>query len=157
MKLRLTSLLIAGLALASTSAQANHHYGMAGCGLGAVALGADGNQILVGTTNNLLFPQTFAITSGTSNCTDSAQTASLFITLNQEALRNDIARGNGEALVGLSEVLNCSDADMLGNVLKQNYGKIFPASTTSAEEVSRSISSTIQSDAELAQSCAVVG
>ena len=47
-------------------------YGTAGCGLGAVLMGPKAAQIFASTTNYTVFNQFFAITIGTSNCTDDA-------------------------------------------------------------------------------------
>ena len=110
-------------------------------------------QLLAGTTNDY-FGQTFSITSGTSNCTEmgSHQEASLFITVNQEALAKDIARGNGETLLGLAQVLHCSDVNTLGTVLQTNYQKLFPK-TKSTTNLPDSIEQTVKSNSNLRSSC----
>lgn len=103
-------------------------YGMAGCGVGSIVFGDKPGmiQIFAATTNDY-FGQTFAITSGTSNCEagdSDKRSASLFITANREVLAKEIARGNGESLAHLSEITGC-DAKVFGHQLQQNYGKIF--------------------------------
>src|SRR3954465_15788664 len=95
-----------GLFLVSIQAHADN-YGMAGCGLGAMAFKDQPGkiQILSATVNNLVSPQTFAITSGTSNCVEDTRTASaMFITINEQALRKDISRGGGESVASLSKL-----------------------------------------------------
>ncbi len=135
-------------------------YGMAGCGLGALVF-TDQPGVLVGivgvTLNNIISPQTSAITSGTSNCYDDngVQNAALYITINQLALAKDISRGNGETLVGLSQVLQCSNPEQLGEALKSNYPAIFPSSDTSANDVTRSIDATIKANPALLSSCKI--
>ena len=55
--------------------------------------------------------QTFGITSGTSNCGESGKQAraNQFIEVNKVALENDLARGTGEAILALSEVMGCQN------------------------------------------------
>ena len=136
-------------------------YGTAGCGLGAMIFKAQHGpiQILAATTNNFIVPQTSAITSGTSGCSEMSahEEASLFITINQEALRKDISRGEGETLVGLSRLLRCSDDGRLGNTLQKSFNTIFPTAKTSGDDVTRSIDSAIQSDESLVKSCKIYG
>ncbi len=149
------SIALLGVVLASSQAFADN-YGTAGCGLGAMAFkDRPGKiQIAAATVNNLVSPQTFAITSGTSNCTDDANTASaMFINVNQVALRKDIARGTGESVASLSKIMKCSDSEIFGNVLQKNYQSIFPTEKASPEQISKSIATTIHNDAKLSQSC----
>lgn len=129
---------------------------MAGCGVGALVLGDQPGkiQILAATLNNIISPQTSAITSGTSNCSEDRNTArAMYITVNQVALRKDISRGSGESILGLSKVLECEDSEKLGNLLQKNYERIFPTETISPIEISRSIQDTIRGDLEIAETC----
>ena len=105
---------------------------IAGCGLGSVAMGKGGNQILAGTTNGTSGNQTFAITFGTLNCIDSeseqvASRVDRFVTANKVALAGDIARGEGETLASLSVMLNCSEGAALGSALQGRFSQIFPS------------------------------
>ena len=98
----------------------------------------------------------FGITSGTSNCaasTEGKRKAELFITANRDALEKDISRGSGENLNTFAQVMGCSDSSKLGQTLQQNFMQIFPDRTTSTEQVSNTIWSTIQTNTELAASC----
>src|SRR4051812_6327755 len=58
-------------------------YGLAGCGLGSVVFGPKPGmvQVAAATTNNYIVPQTFAISSATSNCDipQMGQQAAVFI------------------------------------------------------------------------------
>ena len=79
-------------------------YGLAGCGLGSLVCGDEKGaiQILAATSNALFFTQTFGITSGTSNCVDSAAPAKgtrIFIEGNREALAKDAARCHFRAVI----------------------------------------------------------
>jgi len=104
------------------------NYGMAGCGLGSMII-RDSNsyeQIFVATTNAFSGSQTSGITSGTSNCRDDARTtANLYFTINKEALKRDIARGNGETIESLSTILACNDTQKLAVNLQKSYKDIF--------------------------------
>ncbi len=149
----LSLVLVAGAFIASSANAAN--YGMAGCGLGSMAFGNDNGKIqILAATLNGTGVQTFGITSGTSNCVDSGATASaMYIAVNQESLKKDIARGEGESLNGLSQVLKCEDASKLNTTLQQNYSSIFTSSNVKSEEVNANIQALIHSHKELSGSC----
>lgn len=126
-------------------------YGSAGCGLGSMIFEGDQTwwkQVLAGTTNGTGF-QTIAITLGTSNCDSPAPLkvghAEAYIEANKVALSNDIARGNGETVVGLSKVYGCSNYSEFGQALKSNYATIFPSSEVSTAEITHSINSVASS------------
>ena len=68
-------------------------------------------QVMMATTNGTFGSQTFGISSGTSGCTNngvimSEHKASVFATLNFENLSQDMARGSGEHLNSLAELMN---------------------------------------------------
>ncbi|WP_374001415.1 DUF3015 family protein [Bdellovibrio bacteriovorus] len=104
-------------------------YGSAGCGLGSLVMGSNGNQILAATTNGTSGNQTFGISTGTLNCQQdgifkSGKEVPAFIEVNKVALANDAARGQGETLAGLANLMGC-DSKVMGTTLKKNYNKIF--------------------------------
>ncbi len=137
-------LVVVAVALMTSSAFAAK-YGSAGCGLGSMVFEGDQTwwkQVLAATTNGTGF-QTVAITLGTSNCDSPAplkvgQTEA-FIEANKVALANDIARGNGETIVGLSKVYGCQNSTEFGQALKANYAAIFTSANASATEINHSI------------------
>jgi hypothetical protein len=135
-----TILALALLAPAAALAQARG-YGTAGCGLGALVFGAQpgGIQILAATTNGTLGNQTFAITSGTSNCGKSLfalEGTKVFIEGNREALAKDAARGSGDTIVALRNIASCSAPSAeVGSALQRNFGTLFPSATAPAEQV----------------------
>jgi hypothetical protein len=136
------TLFSAVLAVASTLLMAGTAHaviGPAGCGLGNQLMGGRDNQIVVATLNVIGF-QTVGITLGTSNCVDSKGMAKLeaFVEANQVALANDMARGNGETLAGLTHVLGCTNAEEAQQTLHDNFGEIF------AEESPKAISNGIR-------------
>ncbi len=155
MKKNLLSLVLVAAAFIASSAQAANT-GMAGCGLGSMAFGNDNGkvQILAATTNGTFGSQTFGITSGTSNCLDGGASASaMYIAVNQESLKKDIARGEGETLNGLSQVLNCKDTAKLNNTLQTHYSSIFTSNNVKSEEVNANIHALIQSNKDLNSAC----
>lgn len=149
----LTLALVAGAFIASSANAAN--YGMAGCGLGSLAIPNDNSKMqIVSGILNWIGGQTFAITSGTSNCVDSGASASaMYIAVNQESLKKDIARGEGESLNGLSQILKCSDSAALNSTLQKNYASIFPSNEVKSEVVNQNIRHLIQSHKELNGTC----
>src|SRR6266566_2504658 len=114
--------LSAGIAYADAenpAATGKSTYGLAGCGLGSMIFGDQKGpiQILAATTNGTFGSQTFGITSGTSNCVESASGRSgamIFIEGNREALAKDAARGSGETITTLSAMAGCKDAKAVG-------------------------------------------
>lgn len=95
-------------------------YSIAGCGLGSLVFGKK-NQVLAATTN-ATWSQSFGITVGTSNCAERTYRAERdvppFVEANQIALSNDIARGGGETLEALGELVGCADTKLLAESLK---------------------------------------
>lgn len=138
------------------------HYGMAGCGLGSVLFGESesrGGQILAATTNGVYWNQTFAMSSGTSNCVPdrSGSSAAIranmdkFVAANKESLANDIAKSNGETIVAISNIMGCKDSAYLGAKLQARYETIF-ASKESAT-VSENMFNTVSNDRYLIENC----
>jgi hypothetical protein len=120
-------------------------YGSAGCGLGSMIFEGDQTwwkQVLAATTNGTGM-QTIGISLGTSNCDSPAPLkvgqAEAYVEANKVALANDIARGNGETIVGLSKVYGCANSTEFGRALKSNYTMIFPNTTANSKEITHSI------------------
>jgi hypothetical protein len=131
---------VAAVALFSTGAFAAQ-YGSAGCGLGSMIFEKDNTwwkQVLAATTNATGI-QTIGITLGTSNCDSPAlgKTAQVaaFVEANKLALANDIAKGKGETIVGLSKVYGCNDTATFGRALKSNYKSIYTSASVSTDAV----------------------
>jgi hypothetical protein len=120
-------------------------YGMAGCGLGSIVFPENNKlQIFAATTNGTFGSQTFGITFGTSNCDGGSMFASKekveqFIAANQNVLKNEISRGNGETLNGLADLVGANNREQFGNYLKSNYSKIFAKSNLSSEEITNNL------------------
>jgi Protein of unknown function (DUF3015) len=104
------------LPLSATGAWADHPDTGPGCGLGKLAWSDYGRQksiapqVLMATTNGTFGNQTFGISSGTSGCTNdgtimSEHKASIFAAANYESLSQEMARGGGEHLASLAELM----------------------------------------------------
>ncbi len=144
---------IAVLAFAG-NAQAGR-YGDAGCGLGSLAFGDKPGfiQVLAATTNGTFGNQTFAISTGTSNCGASgtaAGKARVFIEANREALAKDISRGSGETIGTLAYITGCKDARAVGAKLQKNFTSIFPSENVSTDKVTENVLQTLKGDGTLA-------
>ena len=142
-------------ALLSISQAHAYHYGMAGCGLGSLVFKDEPGktQIAAATTNNLVSPQTSAITSGTSGCyenTDS-QAQVNYIETNKVSLKSDIARGNGETLDGLMTMLGCKESNAVKMDIKNNYKNIFNSENT------KDIFHAIKNTQSVKNSCSTLG
>lgn len=110
-------LLTALLASVSVSSFAASH-GPAGCGLGTAVVFQDANEwyehVMAATTNGSA-SQTVAMTSGTWGCEDAngplAGGIAMFLNDNLEPLAIDMAKGNGETLGALANLMGVKGAD----------------------------------------------
>ena len=145
-------------------AHAQTPYGMAGCGLGSELLKDDSTvtQVFAGTTNATFGNQTFAISSGTSNCmTPSQKTAynaqQNFITDNYGLLTKEIAQGGGETLKAFSNTFGCQKEiyGKFATQLQNSYSKIF--ANHSSESALHEIQNEIKSNPQLLKSCSLIG
>ena len=121
------SLLASGMASAAP-------YGAAGCGLGGVVVGEQpGAMQLVATfLNSLCANQTFGITTGTLGCGKpivGAQNEQLnqFVAANMDTIARDIARGGGETLETLAELMQIpvDGRTAFYGKLQSNFDRIF--------------------------------
>ena len=120
----------------SQAKAAERPYGMAGCGVGNMILGPKGGKIKQFTVayTNGVFSQTLAISSGSSGCKPDEKTAQLmrqehFVVSNLGTLSKDMAQGEGDSLVALSETFGCP-ADIqedFNAALKSDYANVFSA------------------------------
>ncbi len=159
MKFSKVLLIGVGVLACSSFAMAEPKYGMAGCGLGSIVMGAKGGQISAATTNGTLGNQTFGITSGTSNCMTGTQMAALraqenFVAQNLSTLSKEMAKGEGESLRSLAGTFGCDEAvfSTFAGKLQASYGEIYQA--PGAMAVLNSIRTTLKTDAVLPAKCA---
>ncbi len=131
------------------------HYGMAGCGLGSVVFQDQPGmiQIVAATVNNIVSPQTSAITSGTSGCYEEGSSSAKidYIEANKIALKEDAARGQGETLQGLTTLLGCSKSQDVNSEIKNNYKTIF------GQDNAQDILKAIRSNSTVQKSCVTLG
>ena len=154
-------ILVIGAAITGFSASVSAKgYGQAGCGLGAQLMGPKSAQIFAATTNSSLYNQLFAITSGTSECTDDAVIKAeleqkIYVLNNFEGLQKDMARGKGENLNSFAFLMGCSADSVQGfNALThKNYANIFGAQSGTPEIVIEKVKTIVGSDKSLASSC----
>ena len=136
---------VIGIMLAGgRSAVAAGGFGSAGCGLGSVIFGNQPGavQIFAATTNGSFYSQTFGITSGTSNCEKQPKSFSNtrvheFVAANMDGLAGDIARGNGESLATLVELMEIAPADRPATYtkLQARFSTIFASEQVDAAEI----------------------
>lgn len=153
-------LLVVSAAFLLSSGAHARPYGDAGCGLGSILMGADGNQTLAVTTNGSSYSQLFGITSGTSNCTDDGAVSAhnkvpFFIDANKVALSSEMARGSGETLNNLADAMGCQDKAAFGKAMQKNYATIFPNQAVETERVSASIENVVKADNTLSKNCSI--
>lgn len=131
-------------------------YGTAGCGLGSLVFGDQKGmiQILAATTNDFYGLQTFAITTGTSNCTEDGvalvdRERALFAEANFDVIKQEIAMGKGENVSVLASLYGCdaSSVGSFGSAVQANYGTI--GKSASAPEMLERIDGVVRSDAAL--------
>lgn len=131
---------------AASLASAKGNFPMAGCGLGYIAFGHQQNtqvqQVLSATVNDIVSPKTFAITSGTSGCTEDgavklAYQAQVYAELNLVSLRREIAAGDGEFVRAFAAILGGGSerAPAIVEFLHRRYAALFPAADTSSSQL----------------------
>lgn len=136
------------------SAQA---YGMAGCGVGSMLIKNNNVVQIFAWTTNMLFTNTFGITTGTSNCTPGGQAYNekqqqIFVHVNYEALEHEMAAGSGARLSAFAGLLGCS-SESFSTAAKKEYASIFADSNPDA--VLSAVKRMIAKDSQLSSSCKI--
>ncbi|MDA3872338.1 MAG: DUF3015 family protein [Kiritimatiellae bacterium] len=149
MKKNVMTILIAGLALASTTVMAGQVKDNCGCGFGTMALGEETGLLshLAATfLNGISGNQTFGISSGTLNCEQAKQLVSvqeveIFVADNMDHIATEAAMGEGAYLSALADLLNVQEQDRARfyTSMQVNFDQIFTGSDVRADEVTRSI------------------
>lgn len=134
----------------------------AGCGLGSMVMrdNTKVSQTLAVTTNGTFLTQLFGITSGTSNCSANnfvkkEKEAIYFAESNMTNLKIEMARGQGESLTALAEILGCKGqaAESFGTMTRSKYSNILPASNVTPIQMLENIQGEISKDQGLRQAC----
>ena len=120
-----------------------------GCGLGTILFkNNDGlmSQTAAATTNGILGNQTFGISSGTLECNQPAELYASerlhkFMASNMDSVAKDIARGNGESLDTLAELMQVPDGKrgVFNTQLQKNFDRIFTSANLTETEVIENI------------------
>jgi len=120
-----------------------------GCGLGTIIFkNNDGliSQTAAATTNGILGNQTFGISSGTLDCNQPAEFYASerlhkFMASNMDSVAKDIARGNGESLDTLAELMQVPDGKRgaFNTQLQKNFDRIFTSANVTETEVIENI------------------
>ena len=149
--------LIAAAALISASSFAMADNGPAGCGLGTAVVFPDANEwhehVLAATTNGTSGNQTFGMTSGTLGCESAngpLKAAEAFMNDNMDQLAADSARGQGETLDALAQVMGveAADAAAFRATVQSNFDSMFTTEAT-AGDAFRSLTEAMSQDKAL--------
>ncbi|TBR42820.1 DUF3015 domain-containing protein [Marinomonas agarivorans] len=135
---------IAAVASLPMLAQANP-----GCGFGSSLFeGEEGTlyHVIAATTNGTSGNQTFGMTSGTLGCDTSKPivAAALFVNDNMDEVAENIANGEGEALLTLATLLEVEATDEFAVLAQQNFDQIFTSEDVTAEEVIVNLNQVVQ-------------
>jgi len=145
--------IIAGVILAASSTMAFASSGPAGCGVGTAVIFKDANEwhehVLAATTNQSA-SQTMGMTSGTMGCEAAngpLAGVQTFMDNNMDQLAMDVAKGQGETLSALAEIIGVDAADQttFNTKLQASFDTMFTTEATS-ETAYQAMKDTMQSD-----------
>ncbi|NRA24282.1 MAG: DUF3015 family protein [Oleispira sp.] len=145
--------IIAGALLAASST-VTFAASPAGCGLGTAVVFKDANEwhehVLAATTNGTSGNQTFGMTSGTLGCEAAngpLAGVQTFMDNNMDQLAMDVAKGQGETLAALAEIVGVEAADQttFNAKLQASFDSMFSAEATS-ETAYQAMKETMESD-----------
>lgn len=154
------SMFAAAFMLVCPSAQAQQN-NVGTCGIGSKLFDGQSGiapQVLALTTNGTFFDtQTFAISSGTSGCTQNGTVktswkTAMFIDQNMNRLALDISAGRGETLDSFATLLGVDESmrNHFNSTLKDNFTSIFPSDSVSSKDVMASLKSVLEKDENMA-------
>jgi hypothetical protein len=159
-KLLLLGALIVSAPMMTMTASAAGGHGPAGCGLGTEVIfrnADEWHEHVLAATTNASASQTFAMTSGTLGCEDAngplKNGIALFIDNNLDQLAHDSARGQGESLSALAELVGISADDevIFENSIKANFDQIFISENVTSGEAYNALVSVMQQNAILSK------
>lgn len=153
-------LLSAVLATVSVSSFAATN-GPAGCGLGSAVIFQDANEwyehVMAATTNASSGNQTFGMTSGTLGCEDAngplANGVAMFLNDNLEPLAIDVAKGHGETLGALADLMGVKGADkaVFNEQMQSHFDTIFANAQVTPTTAYSGIQSVMSNSKELSK------
>lgn len=143
MKKVLVSMMIAFFLVSGTAVFADN----VGTGLGRVALqgkSGKGWELLGTFLNALCGNGTFAITTGTLGYRNGArigmnEDVKVFVAQNMDSLATDLARGEGEYLDTLANLMQIEDKAVFNSKMKANFNNIYTSYGVSSEQVVENI------------------
>lgn len=149
---------MAALPITSQAAGGDEDVGSCGWGSkvwdGQAGLAA---KVLAVTTNGTFGNQTFAITSGTSGCTQDGTVKSnwklsSFVEDNKSKLARDLSRGSGETLDAVVQLIGVSEQDKAAFVqsTRDNMARIFPSAESSTQDILAGLRQVLAADDRLA-------
>ncbi len=131
-----------------------------GCGVGSMLWNGKKGvapQVLAMTTNSTFY-NTFAVTSGTSGCSQDGVVSSswkmaVYIDGNKSKLAMDMSRGSGETLDSLASLIGVNEADRatFNRVTKENFAKIFVGDQASADQIAFGLKQVMAADSTLSK------
>ena len=114
-------------------------------------------QVFAITTNNFYGINSFAMSSGTSGCSQDGTVKSTwktaaFIDGNKDRLARDMSRGSGESLDALAQLLGVRDQDKARFVraARDHVATIFPSEHASTDEIRAGLRQALAADDALA-------
>jgi len=138
-----------------------------GCGLGHLAFQnyphqkTIGVQLMEATTNASFGSQTFAISSGTSNCTNDGKfwaehKVNAFAALNFENLSQDMAQGRGEHLASLATLMGipATQQSAFFAMTQEKYASLMAAGETSPVALVKALNEAVATHPMLAKASA---
>ncbi|MBM6549565.1 DUF3015 domain-containing protein [Marinomonas ostreistagni] len=147
--------------LASASFSSFAAYGPAGCGLGTEVVFQNADEwhehVLAATTNGTSGNQTFGMTSGTLGCdvpdAPLAGGVALFINDNLEPLAVDSAKGEGETLNALADLIGVESQDkaVFQREMQANFDVIFASSQVTSQTAYEDIVGVMAKSPELSK------
>ncbi len=133
-----------------------------GCGLGSEI--APDKTWVSATTQGFIdanLPVSFSITSGTSGCAEHSivqknKAAIHYAEANYKQLEIEISQGNGEYLIGFTQVLGCTEKanNKVSRTLQSHYEQLFPIEGNPLQML-RDIQTLIKSEPTLSSLCSV--
>lgn len=146
--------LFASLMLTLPAVSMAASYGPAGCGVGSILFDGQSGKvpnILAATTNGIFANQTFGMTFGTLGCDGEGtvkSNAALYIDGNMENIAADMARGQGEALDALAEVMGIlpEDRASFSQLLHENFASIYQDENVRSSDVIASMVQLMSND-----------
>ena len=147
------------LAFAPISAFAAGENNIGSCGWGTKLFSGQRGiapQVFGATTNGTSGNQTFAISSGTSGCTQDGLVTSnwktaAYIDSNKTQFARDTAKGSGDTIASLGRILkvDSSHQDLFAATLKDNFDRIFTDVNVSTDDIVLSLREILSENAEL--------